>query len=192
MISVILQIFHTNKICRWLILLTPLASLLPLLSSIFLPLISFLHPLPTYFFLSSFSLLFLSFILFPLTAFLPYPCYFFPPASSHLLLSSSLTPVISFLLPLPTDFVPPSSFRLLLSFSPFLLTVLLSYSVASPLLFLLYILIHLTSFQSWACVPAGPSRDACPRSFISSLRSAFPCAFSKLFFCVPRFVFQIL
>ena len=33
--------------------------------------------------------------------------------------------------------------------------------------------------QSWARVPAGPSRDACPRSFISSSRSA---CFFKAFF----------
>ena len=44
-------------------------------------------------------------------------------------------------------------------------------------------------FQSWAHIPAGPLGDACPRSFISSLRSAFPRAFSKLFFRVPRFAF---
>ena len=44
-------------------------------------------------------------------------------------------------------------------------------------------------YQSWARVPAGPLRDACPRSFISSSRSAFPRAFSKLFFRVLRFAF---
>ena len=38
--------------------------------------------------------------------------------------------------------------------------------------------------QSWARVPAGPSRDACPSSFISSSRSAFARAFSKFFFRV--------
>ena len=32
------------------------------------------------------------------------------------------------------------------------------------------------------CVPAGPLREACPHSFISSSRSAFLRAFSKLFF----------
>ena len=31
-------------------------------------------------------------------------------------------------------------------------------------------------------VPAGPSRYACPRSFISSSRSAFPRAFQSFFF----------
>ena len=43
--------------------------------------------------------------------------------------------------------------------------------------------------QSWARIPAGPSRDACLHSFISSLRSVFPRALSKLFFRVPRFAF---
>ena len=47
----------------------------------------------------------------------------------------------------------------------------------------------LSFYQSWARIPAGPSRDACPRSFISSSSSAFPRAFSKLFFPVPRFAF---
>ena len=47
------------------------------------------------------------------------------------------------------------------------------------------------NYQSWARIPAGPSHDACPRSFISSSRSAFSRAFSKLFFLrtkirVPR------
>ena len=48
---------------------------------------------------------------------------------------------------------------------------------------------YLKSKLSWARVPAGPSRDACPRSCISSARSALPRAFSKLFFCIPRFAF---
>ena len=46
-----------------------------------------------------------------------------------------------------------------------------------------------TTQQSWARVPAGPSRDACPRSFISSSRSAcfFKAFFSRTKIRVPAF-----
>ena len=43
-------------------------------------------------------------------------------------------------------------------------------------------ILYMLNSQSWARVPAGPSPDACPRSFISSSRSVFPSAFSKFFF----------
>ena len=63
--------------------------------------------------------------------------------------------------------------------SPFL-----CYPVVNP-----YLLISNILSQSWARIPAGPSRDARPRSFISYSRSAFPRAFSELFFRIPKFAF---